>query len=166
MPSSAARRIDPEPETPVTLANGRGPRLRTAVALLIPLVLLAAVIVLFVRTNGAGLNVTPPAPIETVQFGRTILRPGEIELHLRNTSPEAITLAQRPAQRPGALRVVVARHDGAAPTGGRLVVERIVDGGDRLPAVAGEVERAGQVRRRRIGVDGDEVHRIAHSDRR
>jgi len=60
----------------------------------VPLVLLAAVILLFVRTDGAGLNVTPAAPIETVQFGRTILRPGEIELHLRNTSPEAITLAQ------------------------------------------------------------------------
>jgi ZIP family zinc transporter len=94
MPSSAVRRVDPEPETPVTPANGKGPRLRTAVAVFIPLILLVAVIVLFVRTNGAGLNVTPPAPIETVQFGRTILRPGEIELHLRNTSPEAITLAQ------------------------------------------------------------------------
>ncbi|MBA3466421.1 MAG: metal transporter [Gemmatimonadaceae bacterium] len=69
-------------------------RLRTIAAVLIPLVLLAAVIVLFVRTNGAGLNVAPAAPIETVQFGRTILRPGEIELHLRNTSPQPITLAQ------------------------------------------------------------------------
>ena len=64
------------------------------VALMVPLILLAAVILLFVRTDGAGLNVAPAAPIETVQFGRTILRPGEIELHLRNTSPEAITLAQ------------------------------------------------------------------------
>lgn len=63
-------------------------------ALLVPLLLLAAVIVLFVRTDGAGLNVAPAAPIETVQFGRTILRPGEIELQLRNTSPEAITVAQ------------------------------------------------------------------------
>jgi zinc transporter, ZIP family len=64
------------------------------VALLVPLVLLAAVIMLFVRTDGAGLNVAPAAPIETVQFGRTILREGEIELHLRNTSAEAITVAQ------------------------------------------------------------------------
>jgi len=64
------------------------------VTLLIPLVLLAAVIVLFVRTNGAGLNVAPAAPIETVQFGRTILRSGEIELHVRNTSPDPITIAQ------------------------------------------------------------------------
>ena len=54
MPSSAARRIDPEPETRLTPADGKGPRLRTAVAVLIPLILLVAVIVLFVRTNGAG----------------------------------------------------------------------------------------------------------------
>ena len=29
-----------------------------------------------------------------MQFGRTILRPGYIELHLRNTSPQSITVAQ------------------------------------------------------------------------
>ncbi|HEY9515355.1 MAG TPA: hypothetical protein VIQ74_06690 [Gemmatimonadaceae bacterium] len=68
--------------------------LPTLVLVLTPLVLLAGVIALFVFTRGAGLNVTPAAPIETVQFGRTILRPGLIELHLRNTSPEAITLSQ------------------------------------------------------------------------
>jgi ZIP family zinc transporter len=94
MPSSAARRIDKEPDAPVTPPPGKRLGLRTIAALFIPLILLAAVIVLFVQTNGAGLNVTPPAPIETVQFGRTILRPGEIELHVRNTSPEAIRLAQ------------------------------------------------------------------------
>ena len=68
--------------------------LRTIFLLALPLVLLAGVIALFVYTQGAGLNVAPAAPIETVQFGRTILRPGEIEMHLRNTSPEAITIAQ------------------------------------------------------------------------
>lgn len=70
------------------------PAWKTLALMLGPLVLLALVIVLFVRTNGAGLNVAPAAPIETMQFGRTILRPGTIELHLRNTSPEAVTLAQ------------------------------------------------------------------------
>ena len=94
LPSSAARRVDPEPETTASPPTGKEPGLRTVAAVFVPLILLAAVIALFVRTNGAGLNVTPPAPIETVQFGRTILRPGEIELHLRNTSPDAITLAQ------------------------------------------------------------------------
>jgi zinc transporter, ZIP family len=68
---------------------------RNALALLVvPLVLLAGVIALFVLTKGAGLNVTPAAPIETLQFERTILRPGQIELHLRNTSPQEISIAQ------------------------------------------------------------------------
>lgn len=99
-PSVAQRRVptppaaDRPPERDVPPPSGRTPGLRMIVALLVPLVLLAAVIVLFVRTDGAGLNVAPAAPIETVQFGRTILREGEIELHLRNTSPEAITVAQ------------------------------------------------------------------------
>jgi hypothetical protein len=68
--------------------------LRTLTAILVPLLLLALVIALFVRTNGAGLNVTPVVPIETVQFGRTVLEPGRIKLTLRNTSPQAITVTQ------------------------------------------------------------------------
>jgi zinc transporter, ZIP family len=68
--------------------------LGTGVLLLAPLILLVGVVALFVSTDGAGLNVTPAAPIENVQFGRTILRPGQIELRLRNASPEAVTLAQ------------------------------------------------------------------------
>ena len=68
--------------------------LSTLLRVLAPILLLIAVIALFVFTKGAGLNVTPAAPIETVQFGRTILRPGQIELQLRNTSPSSITIAQ------------------------------------------------------------------------
>src|SRR5215510_10803452 len=64
------------------------------VLLVVPVLLLAGVIALFVLTNGAGLNVTPAAPIETLQFERTILRPGQIEVHVRNTSPQAIKIAQ------------------------------------------------------------------------
>ena len=79
--------------TPASLSPARS-GLASAARLLLPLLLLAGVIALFVYSKGAGLNVTPAAPIETVQFGRTILRPGQIELHLRNTSPQSITLAQ------------------------------------------------------------------------
>lgn len=67
---------------------------RTLALLVAPLVLLGGVIALFMATNGAGLNVVPAAPIETVQFERTVLRPGAIELRLRNTSPQALTIAQ------------------------------------------------------------------------
>lgn len=66
----------------------------TLALLFVPLLLLAGVIALFLATNGAGLNVKPAAPIETLQFERTILRPGTIELQLRNTSPQALTVAQ------------------------------------------------------------------------
>jgi zinc transporter ZupT len=64
------------------------------VFVLAPLAALAGVIALFVLTGGAGLNIKPVVPIETVQPGRTILRPGQIELHLRNTSPQPIALSQ------------------------------------------------------------------------
>jgi zinc transporter, ZIP family len=70
------------------------PFLSTLVFLLVPVLLLAGVIALFVFTKGAGLNVIPATPIETLQFERTILRRGQIELHLRNTSPQEITIAQ------------------------------------------------------------------------
>jgi zinc transporter ZupT len=67
---------------------------RTAGLFLVPILLLAGVIALFLITNGAGLNVAPAAPIEALTFERTLLRRGEIELRVRNTGPEALTLAQ------------------------------------------------------------------------
>lgn len=67
---------------------------RTVGLFLVPVVLLAGVIALFLYTNGAGLNVTPAAPIEALTFERIILRRGEIELRVRNTGPEPLTLAQ------------------------------------------------------------------------
>src|SRR4030095_4001889 len=60
----------------------------------IPLVLLAGVIALFLYTSGAGLQVEPAAPIEALTFERTILRPGEFEFQVRNTGPQELTLAQ------------------------------------------------------------------------
>jgi zinc transporter ZupT len=40
------------------------------------------------------LNIEPAAPIESVQFNRTVLTPGLIEIQLQNTSPQDITVAQ------------------------------------------------------------------------
>lgn len=65
-----------------------------ALLLFIPLLLLAGVIALFLVTDGAGLNVESVVPIESLEFEQTVLRPGEIEFQVRNTSPEAITIAQ------------------------------------------------------------------------
>ncbi|HET7552128.1 MAG TPA: hypothetical protein VFK04_12620 [Gemmatimonadaceae bacterium] len=77
-----------------TQAPPRRSRLHTLALVLAPLAVLVGVIALFISTRGGGLNVTPAVPIETVQFGRTILRPDRIELHLRNTSPGAIAISQ------------------------------------------------------------------------
>lgn len=80
--------------TASTPVPSKKPNLNTLVLLFVPALLLAGVIALFVFTKGAGLNVTPAAPSETLHFEQTILRPGQIELHLRNTSPQEISIAQ------------------------------------------------------------------------
>lgn len=67
---------------------------KTVGLFLVPILLLVGVIALFVYTAGAGLNVEPVAPIESVTIDRTVLTPGAIELQLQNTSPQEITLAQ------------------------------------------------------------------------
>ena len=67
--------------------------LKTIGLLALPVILLAGVIALFLVTDGAGLRVEPAAPIETVSFERTVLRPGVIEFRVRNNSPQEITIA-------------------------------------------------------------------------
>ncbi len=59
----------------------------------VPLILLMGVIALFLVTSGAGLKIEPAAPIESLSFERTVLRRDEFEFHLRNTSPQELTLA-------------------------------------------------------------------------
>jgi zinc transporter ZupT len=82
------------PTTPTTAVSSHWSRWRAPALFLLPVLALAAVIALFVATGGAGLNVVPVAPTESVQFGQTTLRPGVVELHLQNTSPQEITIAQ------------------------------------------------------------------------
>ncbi len=69
------------------------PDLKTWALFAVPVLLLAAVIAAFLLTAGAGLNVEPAAPIEALTFDRSVLRPGEIELHLRNTGPRPLRLS-------------------------------------------------------------------------
>ncbi|MGH2521054.1 MAG: ZIP family metal transporter, partial [Anaerolineales bacterium] len=76
-----------------TPAARKSSNLRTLGLFILPVLLLIGVIALFLATGGAGLHVEPAAPIESLTFDRTILRPGEIELRIRNTSPQDITLA-------------------------------------------------------------------------
>ena len=69
-----------------------------------------------------------------------------------------VALADGPAQGPGRIALLVDDDDGAAPA----VVGRLADGdalvGHGLPGVAAQVEQAGQLRRRRIGVDEQRFH--------
>ena len=66
---------------------------RTLLLLLIPIILLAGVIALFLSTGG-GLDLRSAAPVEDLSIERYILKRGLIELHVRNTGPEELTIAQ------------------------------------------------------------------------
>lgn len=66
---------------------------RTFVLLLLPVILLAGVIALFLSTGG-GLDLEAAAPVENLDIERYHLERDVIELYVRNTGPEAITIAQ------------------------------------------------------------------------
>lgn len=66
---------------------------KTLVLLLIPIILLVGVIVLFLSTGG-GLDLQSAAPVEELSIERYTLERNEIELHVRNTGPDEINVAQ------------------------------------------------------------------------
>ena len=66
---------------------------RTLLLLLVPIILLAGVIALFLSTGG-GLDLQSAAPVEDLSIERYILKRNLIELHVRNTGPEELTIAQ------------------------------------------------------------------------
>lgn len=80
--------------TATTPSPAQGWDAKTIGLFLVPIILLAGVIAIFALTDGAGLNVDPAAPVETITFDRTELKPGEITFNIRNTSPEKVTIAQ------------------------------------------------------------------------
>jgi len=65
----------------------------TLVLLTLPLVVLGGVIWLFLTTGG-GLDLIPPAPVEALTIERTILKPGQIEVVVRNAGPDELQIAQ------------------------------------------------------------------------
>ncbi len=67
--------------------------LRTLILLLIPILLLAAVIALFLNTGG-GLNLKPAGPLEELQVERYVLARGMIDLYIRNTGPQDLSVSQ------------------------------------------------------------------------
>jgi ZIP family zinc transporter len=61
---------------------------------LIPLALIAVAIGAFALLGGPGLGERSGPPVEEVSVERTVLRPGEIELTLRNDGPDPVEVAQ------------------------------------------------------------------------
>lgn len=79
---------------------------------LVPLALIAIAIGTFAALGGPGLGERTGPPVEELAVEKTVLRPGEIELTVRNEGPDAVEIAQ------------VAVNDAFAPfsaDGGRTV---------------------------------------------
>jgi zinc transporter ZupT len=66
--------------------------IRIAGLLLLPLLLLAGVILLFLSTGG-GLNLQSAAPVEDLTIERYKLSPIKIEIYVRNAGPEPLTIS-------------------------------------------------------------------------
>ena len=67
-------------------------RIRTFGLLLLPIVLLAGVIFLFLSTGG-GLDLQSAAPVEDLTIERYKLSPTKIEIFVRNAGPEPLTIS-------------------------------------------------------------------------
>jgi zinc transporter ZupT len=80
-------------EKNVSSTGLRGLNLTKAVLLIMPLVALGGVIWLFLTTGG-GLDLSSPAPVETLSIERTVLKPNQIEIRVRNAGPEEVQIAQ------------------------------------------------------------------------
>ena len=61
---------------------------------LVPLVVVGAAVVIFALAGGPGLGERTGPPVEELAIERTTLRPGEIELALRNDGPDPVRVAQ------------------------------------------------------------------------
>jgi zinc transporter, ZIP family len=81
-------------------ARGAAPRLRrehdapTWLLGLLPLALIAVAIGAFALLGGPGLGERNGPPVEDLTVERTVLRPGEIELTVRNDGSDAVQIAQ------------------------------------------------------------------------
>jgi hypothetical protein len=60
----------------------------------IPLLLIVGALAALLTVGGGTLGERLGPPVEEVAVERTVLRPGEIELTVRNTGPDAVTVAQ------------------------------------------------------------------------
>jgi ZIP family zinc transporter len=61
---------------------------------LVPLLLIALAALLFATLDGPGLGGRTGPPVEDLNVERTVLRPGKIELTVRNDGPDAVAISQ------------------------------------------------------------------------
>jgi ZIP family zinc transporter len=61
---------------------------------LIPVVLIAAAVLIFAALGGPGLGERTGPPVEELAVERTVLHPGEIELTIRNDGPDRVQIQQ------------------------------------------------------------------------
>jgi zinc transporter, ZIP family len=80
-----------EARTETVPALSRAP---TWALIAVPLALIAGAIALFAALGGPGLDDRRGPPVEELAVERTVLNPGEIELTVRNTGPDAVQVAQ------------------------------------------------------------------------
>jgi zinc transporter ZupT len=80
-------------EAAAKAARGAGERPRWLLAA-VPLGLIAAAIAAFAVLGGPGLGERRGPPVEELAVERTVLRPGEIELTIRNTGPDPVQVSQ------------------------------------------------------------------------
>ena len=81
-------------EARASTANGSLGGLPAWVLGLVPLALIVVAIGAFAALGGPGLGERTGPPLEEIAVERTVLRPGEIELTVRNEGPDAVRIEQ------------------------------------------------------------------------
>ena len=85
--------MEPATAASTSASPKRAPRRPRWLAAVLPLVILAGAIGLFVALDAPGLD-RVGVPVEELAVERSILRPGEIELQLRNDGPDPVEVRQ------------------------------------------------------------------------
>ena len=85
--------MEPATAASTSASPKRAPRRPRWLAAVVPLVILAGAIGLFVALDAPGLD-RVGVPVEDLAVERSVLRPGEIELQLRNDGPDPVEVRQ------------------------------------------------------------------------
>jgi ZIP family zinc transporter len=80
--------------SPHGLRPGRGSSVRTGALGILPVLVAAAAIAAFAALGWPALQERRGPPVEELSVERTLLRPGIIELSVRNDGPDAVSIAQ------------------------------------------------------------------------